>query len=99
MIYTLCDHIHQEKNGITFRRIVEVVPYTTVATYIPTRRGVKVELDAASDLFVDIDPGTDYLAEKTPSQADTASLSILRNMWLPAKIKGRAQSSKTYKFY
>ena len=52
MIYTSCDHIHQEKNGITFRRIVEVVPYTTVATYIPTRRGVKVELDVASDLLL-----------------------------------------------
>lgn len=74
--YTLCDHIHQEKDGITFRRIVEVVPYSTVATYIAARRGVEVELDAASDLFVDIDPGTDYLAEKTSSQADIASFNF-----------------------
>ena len=35
-----------------------------------------MKFNAVGDLIVDIDPGTDYIAEKTSFEADTASFEV-----------------------
>jgi hypothetical protein len=69
-IYTLCDHISCY-GGIGHHFNNSTKGNAVFPSEYACARGVKVELDAAGDLIVDIDPGTDYPAEKTSSQADT----------------------------